>query len=116
LQQFGQSPQGTAVDEVGEVGCDYSGQDFKLQLAKSSDGLDYFTKNADKYVKLTQNSVNTRSGLQILISNTGSECSQVTSLGTGYFVVGISYNFGHSGNPCAKALEITQVIELRLPK
>lgn len=116
LQQFGQPSPGTPHDAAGETGCEFGGQPFGMTLSKANDGLDYFTKHADKFVKVTKNPVNGRAGVQLLISTDGSECSQVMAVGTGYVVVGVVYNFGHTGDPCAKALEIAQVIEPRLPK
>jgi Protein of unknown function (DUF3558) len=116
LQQQGQPVQGAPYDTAGETGCSFHGQDFGLDLGKAKDGLNYFTKRAKQFVSLKENSVNGRSGVQIIISHTGRECTQVMAVGTGDVTVGISYNFGHQGDPCAKVMEIAQLIEPRLPK
>jgi Protein of unknown function (DUF3558) len=102
----------------GETGCDFLGAadtlDRAINLDKSKDSVESYVKRADTFVRLAQNNVNGRPGVQVQISESNTECSQVMAVGSGDVVVAVTRD--KSGDPCGDALKLAQLVEPRLPK
>ena len=117
LQSLGLRPQGDPLDRAGEVGCSWLGDPFSMSITKDSDdGLAYYEQQAPRFTKYEENAVAGFPGAQIASTATGEECGQVIEVGGGSVVVGISYDPGHQGDPCADALRIAEMIAPKLPR
>lgn len=118
LQQYKVETQGTPQNTSDETGCAFLGSPDPLStginLTKSKDSVDSYAQRADTFTKFSKNSVNGRSAAQTQISSANTECSQIMAVGSGTVRVGVIND--KSGDPCADALKIAQVVESKLPK
>lgn len=118
LQQYQVRSKGEPLNSSDEQGCDFLGSPDSLSrginLTKSKDSVASYVERADTFVKLTKNNVSGRDGVQVQISKSNTECSQIIGVGSG--TVSVAVTGDKSGNPCGDALQIAQVVEPRLPK
>jgi hypothetical protein len=117
LQTFGfKSGDQTPVNQEGEVGCTWTGDQFTLTLTKSNDGLSKWESQRGNFAQLQPNQVGSRKGLSGIVAGGQGNgvCREMVDAGGGSVIVQLD-NF-NSGDPCAKALDIAQKIEPRLPK
>lgn len=116
LQQYNVATKGDKNTTSDEVGCDYVGNypAPSLSISKSKDSVQSYVQRSDTFVKLVQNTVNGRAGVQTRISSSNDECSQVMAVGSGDVRIGLTGD--KSGDPCGDVLKIAQVVEPRLPK
>jgi hypothetical protein len=113
LQAAGVSSDPSPLNGGGEVGCQYA-KDYSIGLSKSSESIDSYKSRAATFVKFSQHDINGRPGVQVQISKTNTECSQVLGVGSGDVVVSVgAYS---NGDPCAEVEKLAQLVEPRLPK
>lgn len=122
LQHVGVTEPGEQVDENGEVGCDFRGDDeFLLRISKA-EGTDLagWEQQRGGFSGFEPNSVGARPGISAVPSGSPefTWCRQIIAAGDGSVSVEIKYN-AETGpadaETCAKALEIAQVLEPNLP-
>lgn len=123
LARFGVTGPGEFVDQgVGEPGCDFEANDFLMTIYKAEkDGLAYWEARKSKFGTFEPNQVGSRKGIKAV--STGSQgtgmCSQIMESGGGSVSVAVNYDSDAKPNDeatCAKAMEIAQVVEPKLPK
>ncbi|WP_170210256.1 DUF3558 family protein [Saccharopolyspora antimicrobica] len=123
LQQLGVTEPGEPVDQgIGEVGCDFDADGFAFAIYKGeTDSIDYWHGQRDKFAIFEENKVGSRNGIkQVTKGAVGqSLCSQVIEVGSG----SVSVQFGYDADKkqsdeatCAKAMEVAEVVEPKLPK
>lgn len=122
LQHVGVTEPGEPVDENGEVGCEFRGDDdFLLRITKAeTTDLDAWSQRRGEFSGFESNQVGSRPGLRAVPvgSPESTWCRQIVAAGTGTVSVEIKYNAetGPAGaETCAKAIEIAQVLEPTLP-
>ncbi|QRK89488.1 DUF3558 domain-containing protein [Saccharopolyspora erythraea] len=122
LQAQGVEAPGAPVDQgVGEVGCDFDSEDLVLTLLKA-DGRDlsYWEGRRNNFDKFENNQVASRRGISGVAAGGMGQgvCRQIVEAGGGSVIAQVTYSSDQiQGNdPCAKALEIAQQIEPKLPK
>lgn len=123
IQSFGASPQGEPADQgLGEAGCDFKGGDFNFGLLKASDGNEaYWQGQRSQFDKFTPNQVSDRAGFSGISAGGAGQgvCSQFMYVGKGSVIVDVTYRSDKMPGDeatCAKAMEIAQVVEPKLPK
>ena len=124
LQRWDITSQRQPVNDVGEIGCQWSSPTKIVALIKGKEGLDFFDRKAAVFINYARNTVNGRSGARLQGSPTNTECSEVMAVGTGYVSVDVYFkvrqgadaNGRYPGDPCGDAMAIATVIEPRLPK
>lgn len=112
---------GEPVDQdIGEPGCRHRGDPFYLTVYKSEqNGLDHWEGQRSKFGVFEPNQVGARQGIRVV--NTGSQgqgiCHQVIAAGGGTVDVQVKYRASEieGSDPCAKATEIAEQIEPKLP-
>ncbi|MBF6507857.1 DUF3558 domain-containing protein [Nocardia farcinica] len=123
ISTFGASSQGEPSDlGVGEVGCDYKGDDLEfgvLEAEKSDEA--YWQQQRNNFDVFTPNQVGSHSGFAgIALSGKGQGvCRQIMYVGTGSVIVDVTYSadkIPSDEETCGKAKEIAQVVESKLPK
>ncbi|MGP4015351.1 DUF3558 family protein [Saccharopolyspora sp. 5N708] len=123
LQAFGVTGPGEAVDQgVGEPGCDFDAGDFILTIYKAEqDDLSYWEGQKSKFSIFERNQVGPREGIKAV--TTGSQgtgmCRQIIEAGGGSVSVALNYDSDKAPSDettCAKAMEIAQVVEPKLPQ
>lgn len=123
LQQFGVTEPGEPVDQgIGEQGCDFDTDTSGFTIYKGeTDSIAYWQGQRDKFAIFEENKVGSSNGIkQVTKGAVGqSLCSQVIEVGSG----SVSVQFGYDADKkqsdeatCAKAMEIAQVVETKLPK
>ncbi|TWF93082.1 DUF3558 domain-containing protein [Saccharopolyspora dendranthemae] len=123
VQSFGGSFPGVPSDlGVGEVGCDFRGQDveFGVLKAETSDEK-YWQGQRDQFDQFTPNQVGAHSGFAgIALGGKGlGGCRQIMYVGSGSVIVDITYSsdkMPSDEETCGKAKEIAQAVESKLPK
>ncbi|MDA3625057.1 DUF3558 domain-containing protein [Saccharopolyspora sp. WRP15-2] len=121
LQNLGVSGESKPYNKQGEVGCDYEGDDLLLTVLKA-EGRDLaaWEGRRNNFDSLTKNDVGGRQGLQgIALGGTGQGvCNQFVDAGKDSLdiVVVLESDRVKDTDPCAKALEVAQVVEQKLPK
>lgn len=122
LQHVGVTQPGEQVDENGEVGCDFRGDDeFLLRLSKAeTTGLAGWEQQRGGFSSFEPNTVGAREGISAVPADEPefSWCRQIIAVGEGSVSVEIKYNADTGrADPetCAKALDIAQVLEPALP-
>ncbi|GAB3676898.1 hypothetical protein GCM10027597_16920 [Saccharopolyspora tripterygii] len=123
IQSFGASPEGEPADqELGEAGCDFKGGDFNFGVLKAGDGNEaYWQGQRAQFDKFMPNQVGDRAGFSGISAGGAGQgvCSQFIYVGKGSVIVDVTYRSDKvQGDEatCAKALEIAQVVEPKLPK
>jgi hypothetical protein len=105
------------VNQQGDAGCNWPGGQFGLSLSKSNHDLSYWeSAKRGNFAQLQPNQVGSRRGLSGVVAGGqgNGTCEEIVDAGGGSVTVQIA-DFT-SGDPCAKALEIAQKIEPKLPK
>ncbi|QUH06460.1 DUF3558 domain-containing protein [Saccharopolyspora erythraea] len=122
LQAQGIEAPGEPVDQgIGEVGCDFDGQEMVLTLLKA-DGrnLSYWEERRSNFDKFDKNQVASRQGISGIAAGGMGQgvCRQILEAGGGSIIAQVTYSSDavQGNDPCAKALEIAQQIEPKLPK
>jgi Protein of unknown function (DUF3558) len=116
LQAYGvKSDEQDPLNQQGDVGCTWPGKPFSLGLAKSNNGLSYWQSQGN-FAQVHPNQVGARNGLSGIVNGSQGQgdCEEIVDAGGGSVTVQVG-DF-KSGDPCAKALEIAQKIEPKLPK
>jgi len=107
-------------DRLGEVGCQWVGKPFTLDLERGEDTVaDYVKRRNDPaFVTFAENTVNGRAGAQFGVRRSGNQCAQLIDGGPVSLLVSVaaSSSLGPPIDPCAEALRIAELIEPRLPK
>ncbi|MGW1680020.1 DUF3558 family protein [Saccharopolyspora sp. NPDC002376] len=123
LTPLGVTEPGEPVDQgIGEQGCSYDAGDFKFRLYKGeTDSLSYWEGQRDKFGVFESNQVGSRSGIkQVTKGSMGhGVCNQVIEVGSGSVSIQVGYDsdkIESDDATCAKAMEIAQVVEPKLPK
>ncbi|MDA3645832.1 DUF3558 domain-containing protein [Saccharopolyspora indica] len=122
LQHVGVTEPGEQVDENGEIGCDFRGDDeFLLRISKAeTTDLAGWERQRGVFSSFEPNSVGARRGISAVPAGAPefSWCRQIIAVGDGSVSVEIKYNADTGrADPetCAKALDIAQVLEPALP-
>ncbi len=124
LARLGMQPETRRiVHELDAIGCGWRGQPFGLTLTTNPDTIaDYRERKDDPvFVSFAENQVNDRPGVQTQVALSGEECGQVVGTGSGVLSVGVRLSGrarvdGVQADPCAKALQIAELIEPRIPE
>ncbi len=107
-------------DEVGVVGCRWVGKPFTLSMDRDNNTLaSYQPRRRDSaFVSFADNTVNGRTGIQLVLDRGGAQCTQLMDGGPVSLTVSVAAasNLGPPIDPCADALRIAQMIEPRLPE
>lgn len=123
LQAFGVTEAGEPVDQgVGEPGCDFMTDDMLLTIYKAEKSdLAFWEGQKNKFGIFEPNQVGSHKGIKAVL--TGSQgaglCRQIMESGGGSVSVAVKYNADKNPGDeatCAKAMEIAQVVEPKLPK
>ncbi|RKT84056.1 Protein of unknown function [Saccharopolyspora antimicrobica] len=122
LQHVGVTQPGEQVDENGEIGCDFRGDDeFLLRISKAeTTDLASWERQRGVFSSFEPNAVGAREGISAVPAGAPefSWCRQIIAVGDGSVSVEIKYNADTGrADPetCAKALDIAQVLEPALP-
>ena len=121
LQSYGATDPGEAVDQgIGEPGCDFEAEGFLLTVYKAPGrGIDYWEGRRANFSRFDSNQVGSRQGVTAITAGSEGQglCRQILESGGGTVSVAVKYDADNiQGNdPCAKALEIAQQIEPKLP-
>ncbi|MGI8309121.1 DUF3558 family protein [Saccharopolyspora hattusasensis] len=122
IRSFGAAPEGKPNDlGIGEVGCDYMGEDFEFGVLKAGKSDEaYWQQRRNSFDAFTPNQVGSHSGFAgIALSGKGQGvCRQMMYVGSGSVIVDITYSadkIQSDDATCAKAMEIAQVVEPKLP-
>ncbi|WP_344680109.1 DUF3558 domain-containing protein [Saccharopolyspora taberi] len=123
LQSIGATEPGEPVDQgIGEQGCEFSGSELVLAVYKGQSAtLEYWEGQRGNFAVFEPNQVGSRKGIKQITkasSGSGSLCTQVVEAGGGSISVQVNLDADkvEGNDPCAKALEIAQRIEPKLPK
>jgi Protein of unknown function (DUF3558) len=107
-------------DEAGVVGCQWVGNPFTLSMDRDNNTLASYQPRRDDpiFVSFADNTVNDRTGIQLVLDRGGSRCTQLIDGGPVSLTVSVAAasNLGSPINSCAEALRIAQLIEPRLPE
>ncbi|MGQ0775708.1 MAG: DUF3558 family protein [Pseudonocardiales bacterium] len=108
------------VDEFGEVGCQWVGKPFTLDLERDENPIAEWVDRRDDpaFVTFAEKPVNGRTGVQFGVRSEGDQCAQVMDGGPVSLLVSVAAasSLGPPIDPCGEALRIAQLIETRLPK
>lgn len=122
LQAQGAAPGEPTEGGVGETACDFSGDAFDITVLKGDQqSMAYWDGQRSNMGVFEQNKVGQSDGVK-MISRSGvgqGVCSQAIVVGQGSVSVQVTYD--SDKNPgdeatCAKAMEIAQAVEPKLPK
>ncbi|SEG95447.1 Protein of unknown function [Saccharopolyspora kobensis] len=123
LQSYGVTKPGEPVDQgIGETGCDFKTDDFLLTVYKSDESdMAYWEGRKDRFGIFETNRVGSHEGIKTATKGSAGlgMCTQIVLAGSGSISVQINYSSDkNQGNDvaCAKAMEIAQVVEPKLPK
>lgn len=123
VQAFGVNEAGKPVDQgIGEQGCRYNAGDFRFTLYKGEkDSLSYWEGQRSKFGVFEPNQVGSRQGIKQITNGSVGQgiCNQVIEVGSGSVTVQVGYDadkIQSDDATCAKAMEIAQVVEPKLPK
>ncbi|GAA4620621.1 DUF3558 family protein [Saccharopolyspora hordei] len=123
LQQLGVTEPGEPVDQgVGEQGCDFDADSYAFAIYKGeNDSLAYWKGQRDNFAIFEENKVGSRNGIkQVTKGAVGqSTCNQVIEVGSGSVTVQFGFDADNKQSDeatCAKAMEIAQLVEPKLPK
>lgn len=121
LASFGFAEPGEFIDQgVGEQGCEFDSEAFMLSLYKSEEGnRAYWDERRDNFSVFEPNQVGDRQGLKLVTHGAVGLgiCHQTVFAGPGSVSVQVTSG-GESPegvDACAKAMEIAEVVESRLP-
>ncbi len=122
IQSFGASPQGEPADQgLGEAGCDYKGGDFNFGILKASTGDEaYWQSQRAQFDKFAPNQIGDKPGFSGISAGGAGQgvCSQFIYAGKGSLIVDVTYRSDKMPGDeatCAKAMEIAQRVEAKLP-
>ncbi|MDA3624888.1 DUF3558 family protein [Saccharopolyspora sp. WRP15-2] len=121
LQHVGVTAPGEPVDENGEVGCDFRGDDEYLLRISKAEQTDLAAWKAQRggFNAFQPNQVGTHPGISAVPSGAEfSWCRQIVGAGDGSVSVEIKYtaeNGPADAETCDKALQVAQVLEPNLP-
>ncbi|MEU6262143.1 DUF3558 family protein [Saccharopolyspora shandongensis] len=123
LQAQGLNAPGDPVDQgIGESGCEFDGSEFLLSVLKGENSsLSYWEGRRANMGVFEPNQVGSRPGIKMISAGSVGQgiCSQVIEAGNGSVSVQVTYSANKKQSDdatCAKALEIAQVVEPKLPK
>ncbi|WP_433870273.1 DUF3558 family protein [Saccharopolyspora sp. CA-218241] len=122
IQSFGASPEGEPSDlGLGETGCDFDGEvfDFGILKAPESDQA-YWEGQKNNFDRFEPNQVGSHAGFSGISTGGAGQgvCSQMMYVGSGTVTVDVTYRSDTmaGADPCAKAMEIAQAVEPKLPQ
>ncbi|MDT7712703.1 MAG: hypothetical protein QOG46_1392 [Pseudonocardiales bacterium] len=120
LSRLGIQPETRSpVDQLGSVGCEWTGARFTLSLERDKETVASYKARprGPAFITFAENTVNGRAGIRFGVDPDG--CEQLIDGGPVSVVVNVAPmlrpNAPHI-EPCAEALRIAQLIEPRLPR
>ncbi|MEV6233714.1 DUF3558 family protein [Saccharopolyspora shandongensis] len=123
LKSFGVTKPGKFVDQgIGEPGCDFKTGDYLLTIYKAENSdLAYWQGRRDNFGIFEPNKVGSHEGIKAVTRGSVGQglCRQIIAAGGGSVSVAIKYDadkIQSDDATCAKAMEIAQVVEPKLPK
>ncbi|WP_223839753.1 DUF3558 family protein [Saccharopolyspora pogona] len=123
LQAQGLSAPGKPVDQgIGESGCEFDGSEFLLSVLKGEkSSLSYWEGRRANMGVFERNQVGSRQGIKMISAGSVGQgiCSQVIEASSGSVSVQVTYSadkIQSDDATCAKAMEIAQVVEPKLPQ
>ncbi|GAB3294930.1 hypothetical protein GCM10027563_35940 [Parasphingorhabdus pacifica] len=119
LQRYGVTEPGELVDQgLGEQGCDYSADGFLVTVYKGEEqDAEYWQGRRDNFDVFESNQVGAHQGISMVTSAGEGVCSQMIESGGGSVSVSVTLDSDkiEGNDPCAKAMEIAELIEPKLP-
>lgn len=124
LTQLGMRVPGTPFDNRDNrlapfTGCNFTGSVYTLSLnVDNFHTVDVEKQERDKLADFVVNDINGRPGVRYRPRPNDPVCGQLFNFGSGSFLVLIAPRFGHEKDTdwCAKATQIAELVEPRLPK
>jgi hypothetical protein len=109
------------VDQVGSVGCQWTGKPFRLSLERDKETVAAYRARprGPAFITFAENAVNGRAGVKFRVDRDGgTDCEQLVDGGSVSLVVSVASALPQNPpiDSCAEALRIAQLIEPRLPK
>lgn len=121
-QALGAASPGEPVDDgSGEQGCEFDADDSIVAVYKGeNDSLQFWEGQRDRFGVFEPNQVGGRKGIKQISKGASGRgiCSQVLEVGSGSVSVQVNSSSDQPNDEatCAKAMEIAQAVEPKLPK